>query len=231
MSDRLRRLLVVVAACAVLVGCGEGTPEPTVVPLLVTVRTDGLALPGAIVRVGSDPRGTTREDGIVRTSASGLAGTAVLVTVDCPDGHHVERPVVPFVLGPPREQLPAARRIDVECARDSAQAVVIVRAAGRAQEPVSIDGRAVAQLDAEGLAHVLVAMAPETRFQVSVGDSTIDSAQRATFTMGVHEDYFFFEAPARAAVHTPRNVRRGPRPRRGPIHKLPTKLTRVPGTR
>ena len=213
------------AACALIVGCGDAPPAPTEQPLVVTIRSDGLTLSGAIVRIGSELRGTAGADGVVRTTASGLAGTAVLVTVECPAGNHLERPVVPFVLGPSREQMPAPRRIDVECVRDSAQAVVIVRASGRTAESVRIDGREVGQLDAEGLAHVLVAMAPRTRFQVSLGDVATESAQRATFTMPAREDVFFFDAPPRAVVRTHQPQHHPSHPTRPIVHLMPRALT------
>jgi len=221
---RCRSAVLALLPVALVCACGGGAPEPTVLPLLVSVKTDGLPLPGAIVSLGSERRGITPADGLVRTSAAGFAGTAVVVVVTCPAGHHNEHPVVPFVLGPPSGELPTPRRIEVDCARDRAEAVVVVRGRGRTLEPVQIDGRTVGQLDAEGLAHVLVAMAPQTRFQVSVGASAADSAQRATFTMPVREDVFFFDAPPRAAVETPRPQRR-PGGRR--VVHLPQRLPRV----
>ena len=220
--DSVRRCL---AACglggALLAGCGRDAPEATVLPLVVSVRADGLALPGATVRVWSETRvgapagggaAVSGADGLVRTTAIGVAGTAVRVEVTCPAGHHLAQPAAPFVLGPAGAQPAAPRRIALECARDVAQAVLLVRGSGRAAEPVRVDGREVARLDAEGLAHVLVAMAPRTRFELEVGAPVGDGAARATFTMPAGADVLFFDAPPRPASPAPPSRVRPARP-------------------
>jgi hypothetical protein len=186
------------ATLALVAGCGADAPSSTVIPLVVRVSADGLAIAGATVRLGADARGVTGGDGLVRTAAVGSAGTPVELGVDCPAGHHLVRPPAPFVLGPA-----APRHVEVECARDLARAVVVVRGRGRATEPVRLDGREVARLDGEGLAHVAVAMAPHTRFEVAVGDALGDASARATYTMPAREDVFFFEAPPPAPPPSP----------------------------
>jgi len=175
--------------------CGSDAPVTMRQPIAVTVRADGVALAGATVWVGAERRGLTGADGLVRTAAVGPVGLTVGLTVDCPVGHHLAQPPASFVLGRGDSTQSGTHRVEVECARDRAQAVVLVRGSGRVSESVRLDGREVARLDAEGLAHVLVAMAPRTRFEVEVGGPLPERVARATFTMPLGEDVFVFDVP------------------------------------
>ncbi len=127
------------------------------------------------VLINSGLTGTTDAQGRLRVSLQGKEGAQVKVQADCPEGFVDPVELQPFVL---RKVLtfsanPEPQPIEflIPCKPALIKAVVMVRTGGQADLPVLIDGREVGRTTSEGVAHVMVRMAPGTEFQVKLSTS------------------------------------------------------------
>lgn len=162
----MRRALAVLAAWAA--ACGA--PEPARFPVRFVAQSDGTAIEGVRIAVGGAEIGRTDQRGVLDVALIGKEGDTVRLSAVCPEGYRVGGELPPLVL---RRLTPLGAsgrtervRIAVPCRPEERTVMLLVRADGEEDLPILIDGREVARTDEHGLAHVQLAYAPHTSFEV-----------------------------------------------------------------
>jgi hypothetical protein len=223
---RTRALIFAIAfACA----CGDEIEAPPRYPFTFSAHADRNPLGGVLIVVNDRPMGSTDAQGLLRIDLTGPEGAPIQITAVCPAGHrqsdepqlHNLRRVQSL---DPRAQ---ARGLEVSfsCPPEHRTGVVVVRTHDQQAVPVWLDGREVARTDASGAAHVQVAMAPGTTFQVQL--DTRHNAQlrpqspSTSFTIPDNDEVFVLDQ--RFALEEPRRVRRT-RPRAESEQRLPIRI-------
>lgn len=152
-------------ASAALAACG-GAPPPTVYVLNLRVTSDGHAMPGARVLLGQRELGATDAQGVFTMRTTGLEGSSMEFTVQCPRGF--TSPSEP-VRVPLRSSVTldgglraAGVETSVPCPPAQRVAAVVVRTPGRANLPILYQGREITRTDLQGVAHMI--------FRVNVND-------------------------------------------------------------
>lgn len=206
----MHRVIVIGAALA-LASCSSEPEAPPRYPFTFNAHADTDALEGVQITVNGGAVGATNAEGVLHVDLTGPEGAAVSVNAVCPAGHR--SPDAPQMQNLRRVQSldPATARRGIEvtfdCPPDHRDAVVMVRTHEQAGVPVFLDGREVARTDPSGAAHLHVAMAPGTSFQVLLdtryNDRLRPRSPSQTFTVPdrnevfVLDQHFEEEAPPR----------------------------------
>ena len=182
MNRRACRLLlsILISSPLLQIGC-RGSSDPTRVEALLHADvSDGQGAPveGALVRLEGLGARATDPGGNAVMRISGRAGDVVKVAIQCPPGSlkrgETEAPVI----------LGAAASLDggvamyesrATCVASHMTVPLVVRAKGRAGLPVSVAGRPVATLDAEGVAHVLIEAEAGEDLEVAIDTTGVPS--------------------------------------------------------
>jgi hypothetical protein len=213
-----------------LAGCDSEPDAPPRYPFTFSAHADTAPLEGAQITVNGGPVGATNSEGVLHVDLTGPEGAAVSVNAVCPAGYR--SPEEPQMQNLRRVQSldPATARRGIEvtfdCPPERRDAVVVVRTHDQAGVPVMLDGREVARTDPSGAAHLHVAMAPGTTFQVLLdtryNDRLRPRSPSQTFTIPDRDEVFVldqhFEEEAPPRRHRPRA-----RPRQRTVH-LPVRI-------
>ena len=214
-------------ALLVVAGCGEEAPPPTYT-LTFRATADGEdPVRGVTIATEDTVLGETDATGILRIRFQGKEGTAIPITVACPESYDTTDPDITLTLrrvvalGTEQAGTPELRR-DIDCVPRQRTSVLIVRARGRAGLPVLVDGEQRAVTDDGGVAHLVFASAPGR--EVTVLISTEDQPRlrpqnpSRTFTLPDEDDFLWMDQP----FEEQRIRRRRRRPPPGP--ELPVRL-------
>ncbi len=226
---RVRIVTSFVACAALLAACEEEPAAPPRYPFTFTAHSDGEPLEGVQVTVNGGAVGTTNSEGVLRVDLTGPEGAQVSVAAACPAGHRSPDAAQVHTLRRVQSLDPAtsARGIEVPfaCPPEHRHGVVVVRAGEQAGMPVMVDGREVARTDASGTAHVHVAMAPGTTFQVLLdtryNDRLRPRSPTQTYTLPDRDEVWVLDQNFQ--VEEPPRPRRR-RPRRAPAVHLPVRI-------
>jgi hypothetical protein len=216
-------------ASLLLIACGEDEPPPRY-PVTFEATSDHRPLEGVVLSVGQQVLGQTDADGVLHVDLTGPEGARVPITAQCPEGHRSPESLPEIVLRPVISLDPAAAargiELSVPCPPDRRVAVVMVRTDGQADLPVYVDGRERARTDASGAAHVRLAMAPDTTFQVRLATTTRPLLRpqepSMAFTLPDADQVFVFDQQFQVEEPPRRHVYR-PRPQQ-PVRTLPVKI-------
>jgi hypothetical protein len=221
---RMTRAAVALSGLLALVACAAEPPNPTF-PVTFVARADRPLAGVAIAIEGGARLGTTGDDGILRVTLSGREGTMVPFRVACPDGYRAPRAMPAMTLRRFVGFDPAAAargiRVSIECLPSERMAALVLRA-GQPGLPVLARGREVARTDADGVAHALVVLPPNSTFRV-----VVDTSQRPDLrpespatTLAVADSDEIFVIDQDFAVELPARPP-APPPRRRHRHKKP----------
>lgn len=227
---RVKNLVSASVAIALLAAC-DGEPEPPPrYPFTFNAHSDSDPIEGVQVTVNGAPVGTTNAEGVLRVDLTGPEGAPVRVAATCPEGHRSPDQTQVHNLRRVQSLDPAtsARGIEVtfDCPPERRDAVVVVRTHDQTGVPVLLDGREVARTDESGAAHLHVAMAPGTTFQVLL-DTRYNERLRPrsptqSFTLPDRDEVFVLDQ--RFAEEAPPRVRRRrPRPEQHVV-RLPVRI-------
>lgn len=161
-------------ALAALAACAAEPPTPTF-PITFIARADRPLAGVSVAIEGGRPLGTTGPDGLLRVALSGREGTTVPFRVACPAGYRAPRemPVLTLRSFVGIDPSAAARgiQVSIDCPPAERKAALVLRA-GQPGLPVLARGREVARTDADGVAHALVVLPPNSTFRVVVDTSS-----------------------------------------------------------
>lgn len=158
------------------VGCNESAPTDQPFRLeLSAVADDGTPLSQVRFHSGDRKLGATTETGRVVVKLRGQEGTTLPIEAHCPDDYSSPEPEslrlarVKSVRG--GETSPV--RFEAVCRRQTRDVVLVVRAEGGADLPVTIDGQVRGTTDESGNAHVVLSVQQEEE-DVAVSLDTSD---------------------------------------------------------
>ena len=154
-----------------LAGCESRAPR-TGFPVTFRANPDE-PLAGVEISLGGGKAiGKTGPDGTLRVALSGREGAPVPIRVRCPAGFRSPREMPALTLRRFTRLDPAARGIEVsvECLPAERLAAIVVKA-GQPNLPILAHGKRVARTDADGIAHALVSMPPNSTFRVVIDTS------------------------------------------------------------
>lgn len=223
----MHRALILIALC--LAACEDAPEAPARYPFTFAAHADGEPLPAVQVLVNEQPVGTTNDDGLLRVDLTGPSGAQVRVQAVCPAGHRSADGAQIHNLRRVQAIDPAttARGIEVSfpCPPEHRAGVIVVRTHDQVGVPVLLDGREIARTDESGVAHLHVAMAPGSTFQVQL-DTRHNELLRPTspsssFTLPDHDEVFVVDQRFMQEAPPRRRVRR---PVARPVARLPVRI-------
>lgn len=181
-----------------LAGCAKKPPPKYQV--VVKVQSDpGVPLAGAVVLNQNKPVGKkTNEKGTTGLQMTGAEGQAYTFHVRCPPGY--KSPSEPLVVTL-RRIVGSKKRPEylVDCPPTQRTVVVAIRAANGPDIPVRYLGEEVARTDSAGAANVLLKLAPNESFKLTLDTSGEDhkllrpQSPAATFDVKNKDDIFVFD--------------------------------------
>lgn len=209
-------LLTFVALLAAT-GCSE-TPRP---PQRFAVRAfsdPGQPLAGARVLLGGEVVATSDGSGMAVFALQGREGQSFDVAVQCPAGYQTRSQTLAVMLR--RIESPdSLTEYDAACPPRTRSIVVVVRGQAGYELPILRLGREIARTDAAGVATLLLHVAPQDQFDLTLDTSGARGELRpenpvATFVAKDHDDVFVFDPRFTVTKQTPRRVvTRSRRPR------------------
>ncbi|HEU5058939.1 MAG TPA: hypothetical protein VFU21_20540 [Kofleriaceae bacterium] len=219
-------LALAAAACA-------SEPQRTKFSVTFTVNP-AEPLAGVTVSLdGGKTLGTTGKDGALRVTLSGREGTTVPFRVRCPDGYRqpASMPILTLRRFKGLDPAAAGIKVSIECPPAERLAALVVRT-GRPDLPVLAQGREVARTDADGVAHALMSMPPNSTFRVVIDTSQAPDLRPqsppTTLTVADADDIFLIdqqfqqEAPPKAAPPPRKKVAKKKVVKKKPPVKGPT---------
>lgn len=213
----LATLVAVLAAT----GCSEQPPRP---PQRFAVRAfsdPGKPLAGARVLLGGKVVATSDASGIAAFALQGREGQTFEVAVRCPAGYQTRSQTLAVMLRRMRSP-DSLTEYDAACPPRTRTIVVVVRGEAGYELPVLRLGREIARTDAAGVATVLLHVAPQDQFDLTLDTTGTHGALRpadpvATFVARDHDDVFVFDPRFTVTKKTPRRVVTRSRRPRAPI--------------
>lgn len=215
-----------VAAAAALAACD---PPPITHRYAITFagRTDaGAPLGGVAITANGAALGVTGPDGALVVDVRAVEGKLLRVTATCPEGFRAaaaETEVRLRRLAGAARGAPQPVVVNAECRPRARRAAILVRTPGLAGVPVRYRDREVARTDGDGVAHVLLELAPQSRLQLAL-DTTAHPRLRprdptAEFVLGDADEVFVFDYQPAVTPLPPRKkkARRAPPPPPGPV--------------
>lgn len=228
---KLTTLTIAVVGVLIVASCDDEPVAPPRYPFTFTARADRAPLEGVQIRVNGGVVGATNSEGVLRVDLTGPEGAQVRVEASCPEGHRDAAEPQTHTLRRVQSLDPAtsARGIEVPfaCPPEHRNAVVVVRTHEQGGVPVLVDGREITRTDPSGAAHVHLAMAPGTTFQVLLdtrhNERLRPRSPTQTFTVPDRDDVFLLDQ--RFEEEQPPRVRRRVAPRRAePAVRLPVRI-------
>lgn len=230
------RPLIAALLLTLAAGCAS-EPQRTKFSVTFTVNPDE-PLPGVTVSLdGGKTLGATGKDGALRVTLSGREGTTVPFRVKCPDGFRqpASMPVLTLRRFKGLDPAAAGIKVNIECPPAERLAALVLKA-GKPDLPVLAQGKEVARTDAQGVAHAVMAMPPNSTFRVVI-DTTEKPALRpqspaTTLTVADADEIFLIDQQFQEELPPPKpapkkkvvkkKVKKKPPPVKGP--SLPEKL-------
>jgi hypothetical protein len=173
----LRALPLLAAACA---GPAPSAHHDFGIDVRVS-GDDGRALAGAVIHRGTETLGKTDADGRLLLAVSGPEGQTVALRLTCPGGYTEPKGTPSVRLARTRRvgaSAPEPQKLTLVCSKLTRNAVVVVRAPGGAELPITINGEPAGTTDADGNAHVLV----EVHRGLRALDVTLDTGKEKLLT-------------------------------------------------
>ena len=179
MTKKRFRLLVITAMVGAIGACNLKSLEATASSFNLEFRVvgdNGAPVIGARIRAGNRWLGSTDDGGILPSKLVGNEGQILAVSVECPLGFVA--PEKPTLLRLARIRNISQDRfqpthLDMTCAREVTEVVVLVRAQGGPGLPVQVEGTPSATTNSEGIAHVLLRVSRKmSAVSVSLDTST-----------------------------------------------------------
>ncbi len=216
------------AVTSLAAGCG-GNQAPTLYPITLRVVSDSRPLAGAAVLLRDRELGSTDAAGNFRMQTPGVEGTALELTVRCPNGFTSPAAPVAVVLRSTialdRTQQAAGIETTADCPPAHRIAAVVVRTPGRANLPILHNGREITRTDLQGVAHMIFRVAPREAIALRI-DTTAQPTlrpQNPLLTVTTREGDDVYVASQNFDDYIAPVVRR-PAVRRGPvIQRVPTR--------
>lgn len=207
---------------AVAGGCDTFEPPPPP-PQFVIVRVSGdpgVPLAGVSLQFAGREVARTDATGRGELKLEGQDGEQFDISVVCPEGH--TSPTRPVAVTLRRLADPTARPEYVaSCPPSTRTMVIAVRADGGADLPVLHLGKEVARTDGAGAAHVLLKLAAEQAFELTLstavagGEDLRPQNPTASFVVKGRDEVLTFDQKFERAA---RPIRYGGRPRpKGPV--------------
>ncbi|MEM7449628.1 MAG: hypothetical protein AAF355_15440 [Myxococcota bacterium] len=205
-------------------GCGNSDRPKSVktFALAISVSTGERPVAGTSIFVRGHERGVSGTDGKVRLIIGGREGEQLDLDIRCPQGFELVGSYSTLLEHPwslsgdpidssPEDMIP----IDVVCSPIHRYGVLVVHAHGRSGVPVVVDGVAQSVTNQDGVAHIHLERAANTRIGVvldtsSMSDLRPQNPSRA-YVMGLEDSIFVFEQTFQQPIRLPR---RAPRRRR-----------------
>lgn len=167
-----KRCIAASLAAAFALACETPAEQPPEsFPLVFRCTSEpGKPLAGVALSVGERLLGNCDGSGNLPASVDGEAGQRVHFQVSCPEGFAAPTDPIALTL---RHLAPAAAppELRVHCAPTRSALVVAVRAPGGTALPVLLGGRRVGRTNADGVAHVAVALPVGQRVRVRLDTS------------------------------------------------------------
>jgi len=194
----IKRWLPVLALA--LLGCGKTRTEGNYELTIRVTRDVGRPLFGAKVFFKGVLVGRSNDRGQVELAVRGREGEVIALTVACPEGFR--SPTKPLDVPLRKLAEPGALpEFSVSCQPLTRSVVVAVRADNGPDLPVRYLGQEVARTDTSGAAHVLLSLAPQEEFELTL-DTTDKSAENlrpqspsARFTVKDSDEILTFNVP------------------------------------
>lgn len=181
-------------------GC-NGSRSGGAYDLTLRVTGDlGRPLAGAKVFFEGAAVGKSNDRGVVRLAVRGREGEAITLTVACPDGFRPPSRPIEVALRKLAEP-GASPEFSASCQPLTRSVVVAVRADNGADLPVRYLGQEVARTDASGAAHVLLTLASEEEFELTLdttgktGEILRPQNPSARFTVKSVDEILTFNVP------------------------------------
>jgi hypothetical protein len=195
----LRRLFPLAIGAASL-ACSQSR-QAAAFDLTVRVTGDlGRPLAGAKVFFEGTAVGRSNDRGVVRLAVHGREGEVITLTVACPDGFRP--PSKPIEVALRRLADPGASpEYSATCQPLTRSVVVAVRADNGPDLPVRYLGQEVARTDESGAAHVLLTLAPDEEFELTldtsgkIAESLRPQSPSARFTAKSVDEILTFNVP------------------------------------
>lgn len=211
-----------VVVCAVLGACADKGVEVPVFRFTALSTADGDPLAGVEVLVDASPVGKTASNGELGFTLRKPEGSTIRLSATCPSGYRPCEDLAPVRLRSMAFASPevAARGMEVPviCRPSKRIAAVVVRAKGIANLPLLLRGNEIARTDADGVAHLLLSLAPTETFRLQFDTTEFPRLQprspTATFTLADADQIFVYDQPFEEQE---RHHRAGRRPTQGPL--------------
>lgn len=158
----MKRSNLLLGAVSLLAAGCAAAPPPARHDFGIDVRVmgdDGRALADATLHRGSQRLGTTDAEGRLLLSISGPEGQTLALRLTCPGGYTEPKGHLSVRLARTRRvgaSAPEPQKVNAVCSKLTRKAVVVVRAPGGGELPVTVNGEPAGTTNADGNAHVLV---------------------------------------------------------------------------
>jgi hypothetical protein len=174
--------LVVAAAMAAL-ACGSEKPVVRVQAVFTAVHEDGSPVAGTAIYLDRRLVGHTGADGVLAAALRGPGDRELQLQASCPADHVSPRALPPLRLGALVTRGGAGQsdaQISIPCERRRRTVAIAVRAAAVggdgelepvADLPVLISGGSPARTNGQGVAHIIVRVAPRSRLELRLDTS------------------------------------------------------------
>lgn len=154
--------LSLVSFLGLLAACSAAKAPAEATAFTVELRAaaeEGIPLAGVEFAAEGKRLGSTGSDGRLAREIRGVEGSTLRVVATCPPEYEPPEQPSPLRLTRTRAvgtQAAQPLAVDVRCQKRLTSVAIVVRAPHGEQLPVLVDGRAVAQTDREGVAHLLL---------------------------------------------------------------------------
>lgn len=215
-------ILATAVLAALSAGCEEG-PKLRSYPVAVEATVDGQPLAGVRIKAEGSELGVTDDSGALDASLLGTEGQRMRLEVACPEGYKEPTELAPIVLrsmarlasegeGPAR----AATRVSVECRPTQRRAVLVVRADGKPDLPILVQGERVARTSADGVGHALLELEPGAELLVALDTSSLPQLRPKNparrFRIEDEDTILLFDQPFAEAPKPKVHRKRRPKP-------------------
>ena len=177
-------------------------PAPDTYQIAFMARTDdGHPVEGVELRSETEVIGLTGPAGTLGLEVEGYDGASMAFRAVCPAGYRSPTQDVHLTLRPftgvAEQAEPPPLVVSATCRPFLRRATVVIRANGWANLPIVLHERIVARTDQDGVAHLLLTMAPHARFQLTVDTTAHPRLQPRNptqlFQIGDEDELFVYD--------------------------------------
>jgi hypothetical protein len=162
MTKKRVSMFCITAMICAFGACGPKNGEATASSFNLEFRVlsdNGAPVKGARIRAGDRSLGSTDDEGNLPSKLLGNEGQILVISVECPLGFAAPEKPASLRLARIRninQDRFQPTHLDMTCAREVTEVVLLVRAQGGPGLPVQVEGTASATTNSEGIAHVLL---------------------------------------------------------------------------